>query len=147
MPAAKPVTKSDLHPKIAPITDPTPLTQLPDCMWSEEEWQRIRLSYASRDMDEKWDIYAEENVVFLHRSWTGCGVYEVTFTHTDGGWRIASAIREAALDRPGVNNDEYHCVLLNLVLGGIALRKPPIELRARLVQLMRSGSKGDTRQD
>ncbi len=36
--------------------------------------------YRARGMDEKWDVFVENHVAFLHRSWTGNGVFEATFS-------------------------------------------------------------------
>jgi hypothetical protein len=138
MSASKRVTKSDLHPRLAPITDPVAMPVLPDRTWSDEEWQRIQLGYSSRDMDEKWDVYAEGNVVYIHRSWTGRGFFEATFIPIDGGWHIGSAVRESPEKYSGVRDDDYGCVMLELVLSGIVLGERAQELRARLVQLVQS---------
>lgn len=80
MPTDEPVTRASLSRRLQPIVVPRPLSLLPDRIWSDEEWERIRLGYRARDMDEKWNVFAEGNVVHLHRSWTGHGVVEATFT-------------------------------------------------------------------
>jgi hypothetical protein len=56
----------------------------PHRIWSDEDWERIQLGYSSRDMDEKWDVFTERGVVFLHRSWTGHGLFEATFAPVGG---------------------------------------------------------------
>ncbi len=52
---------------------------------------QIRLGYIPSIMDEKWFIFMEGDRLFAHRSWTGLGVYEATFTPTDGGYIVSSA--------------------------------------------------------
>ena len=106
-------------------------------IWSDEDWERIQRGYASRDMDEKWDVFAEGEVVFLHRSWTGNGVFAATFTPVDGGgWRIASAVVERDAERYGNTDDVYDCVTLELVITAIVLGQPAPELRSRLAELL-----------
>jgi hypothetical protein len=93
MPSDERVTRSMC--RVQPISDPRPMPEPPRRIWSDEDWGRIQRGYASRDMDEKWDVFTEGRVVFLHRSWTGDGVFAATFAPVDGGgWRIAGAVVE-----------------------------------------------------
>ncbi|MFD0260153.1 hypothetical protein ACFRKE_01020 [Kitasatospora indigofera] len=114
---------------------------LPHRIWSDEDWGRIQLGYCSRDMDEKWDVFAEGDVVFLHRSWTGHGIFEATFAPADGGgWQIAEAVVERDPERYGSADDEYDRLMLELVLSSIVLGEPAQELREKLVELARKRS-------
>lgn len=72
------------------------MTDLPIRVWGDKEWERIKLGYAARDMDEKWDVLVEETVAYLHRSWTGFAVFEARFCAVEGGWRISEALVESA---------------------------------------------------
>ena len=72
-----PVARSSLE-RALPILAPVPMSLLPSRSWSQEQWRRIELGYQARDMDEKWDVFVEDRVVFLHRSWTGYGIYAAT---------------------------------------------------------------------
>ncbi len=92
-------------------------------------------------MDEKWHVFAEDEVVFLHRSWTGNGVFAATFAPVDGGgWRIASAVVERDSERYRGTDDAYDCVMLELVISAIVLGEPAPDLRAKLVELSRRES-------
>ncbi|MFJ6780328.1 hypothetical protein [Streptomyces yangpuensis] len=114
------------------------MSQLPRRVWSDEDWEQIQRGYAARGMDEKWNVFAEGNVVFLHRSWTGYGVFAVTFAPVDdGGWRIAGAVVERDAARYRGTDDAYDCVMLELVVSTIVLGEPAPDLRARLVELTR----------
>lgn len=89
-------------------------------------------------MDEKWNVFVEGDVLFMHRSWTGRGVYEVSFApapEAGRGRRIASAVVEADGERFRSRGDEFHCVMMELVISAIVLGEPAAELRARLVEL------------
>ncbi|MCX5316574.1 hypothetical protein [Streptomyces sp. NBC_00154] len=92
-------------------------------------------------MDEKWDVFTEGEVVFLHRSWTGNGVFAATFTPVGGGgWRIASAVVERDSERYGGTDDAYDCVMLELVISAIVLGEPAPDLRSKLVEFTRRKS-------
>ncbi|MGW4348276.1 hypothetical protein ACWEL8_24825 [Streptomyces sp. NPDC004690] len=55
------------------------MSELPQRIWSDEDWERIQRGYGAQDMDEKWNVFTEGEVVFFHRSWTGYGVFAATF--------------------------------------------------------------------
>ncbi|MFE1264933.1 hypothetical protein ACFW5X_31005 [Streptomyces albogriseolus] len=114
------------------------MPQVPLRVWSNENWERIRRGYASRGMDEKWNVFTEGEVVFLHRSWTGRGIYAATFAPVDdGGRRIVRAVVERDPKRYRGTDDDYDCVMLELVISAIVLGEPAADLRARLVELTR----------
>jgi hypothetical protein len=116
------------------------MSQLPRRIWSDEDWERIQLGYASRDMDEKWDVLTEGEVVLLHRSWTGNGVFAATFAPVDGGGRrIVSAVVEGDAERCRGTDDAYDCVMLELVISAVVLGEPASGLRSELVELSRRG--------
>ncbi|GAA1587107.1 hypothetical protein [Kribbella karoonensis] len=126
----KRVTRSDFVGRLQPISRGRQLTVLPGRIWSDDEWQRIQLGYVARDMDEKWIVFTEGNVIFLHRSWTGTGFFEATFTPTDAGWRISRAVvrRERfeaiprLLSRAARDDDEFCWGLLESALSMVAAR-------------------------
>lgn len=141
MPANERVTRSSFPDPLHPIMVPEPMRVLPDRIWSDMEWERIQLGYRSRDMDEKWDVVVEGDVVFLHRSWTGFGVFEATFAPVEGGGRrIASAVVESGRGGPHEKMADRDRRLLELVLSAIVLGEPAIGLRDELVESARERS-------
>jgi hypothetical protein len=141
MPADERVTRSSFSDRIQSLSVPRAMLLLPRRIWSDEEWERIQLGYSSRDMDEKWDVFAEGDVVFLHRSWTGNGVFEATFAPADaGGWQITEAVVERDPERYRNDDDEYDCLMLELVLSAIVLGESANQLREKLVELTRKRS-------
>ncbi|MEU0492775.1 hypothetical protein ABZ249_26405 [Nocardiopsis sp. NPDC006139] len=141
MSADERVTRSTFSGRIEPISDPRPMPRLPRRIWSDEDWERIRRGYASRDMDERWDVFAEGDVVFLHRSWTGHGIFAATFTPVDGGGRrISRAVVERDPERYGGADDDHDQLMLELVISAIVLGEPARDLRTKLVELTRRRS-------
>ena len=96
-------------------------------------------------MDEKWNVFVEGDVLFMHRSWTGHGVYEVSFAPAAGRWEgVASAVVEADGERYRSMGDEYDCLMMELIISAIVLGEPAAELRAGLVELTaRASGKSD----
>src|SRR2546429_7988484 len=114
------VTRASLG-EVFPITASVPMTLLPARVWTQEEWERIELGYWARDMDERWDVFVEDRVASLHRSWTGRGIFEASFTPVDGGWRISAAVAESNPDRVRNVRAQRDRVVLELVLSAIVL--------------------------
>ena len=144
MTADAPLTRESFR-RLHPISTPRPVSQLPGRVWTDEDWDRIRRGYHARDMDEKWNVFAEGDVLFMHRSWTGRGIYEASFAPaTGGGRRITSAVVEAGGERYRSMGDEYDCLMMELILSAIVLAEPAAELRAGLVELTaRASGKSD----
>ncbi|MDW4903909.1 hypothetical protein RB628_00755 [Streptomyces sp. ADMS] len=86
-------------------------------------------------MDEKWNVFVEADVVYMHRSWTGHGIYEVSLAPVAGGRRITSAVVEADGERVRRMGDEYDCLMMELIISAIVLAEPAADLRAGLVEL------------
>jgi hypothetical protein len=144
MTADAPLTRESFR-RLHPINAPKPVSQLPDRVWTDEGWDRIRRGYRARDMDEKWNVFAEGDVVFMHRSWTGHGVYEASFAPVAGGGRrIAAAVVEADGKRYRSMGDEYDRLMMELIISAIVLGEPATDLRAGLVELTaRASGKND----
>ncbi len=127
--------------RFKPISEPRAMSLLPHRIWSEEDWERIQLGYFAKGMDDKWNVFAEGDVVFLHRSWTGRGIFAATFAPADGGGRrIVEAVVERDPRRYRGQDEEYDCLMLELVLSAIVLGEPARELRAALVESARRKS-------
>ncbi|MFD8007815.1 hypothetical protein [Streptomyces mirabilis] len=144
MTADSPLTRESFR-RLHPINVPRSVPQLPDRVWTDEDWDRIRRGYRARDMDEKWNVFVEADVVFMHRSWTGHGVYEASFAPVaDGEWRINSAVVEADGERYRSMGAEYDRLMMELVISAIVLGEPATDLRAGLVELTaRASGKSD----
>ncbi|MGW2081919.1 hypothetical protein ACWCOW_34225 [Streptomyces sp. NPDC001939] len=135
MTADVPLTRDSFR-RLQPINTPRPVPQLPGRVWTDEDWDRIRHGYSARGMDEKWNVFLEGDVLFMHRSWTGHGVYEASFAPvTGGGRRIASAVVEADEERYRSMGDEYDRLMLELIVCVIVLGEPAADLRAGLGKL------------
>ncbi len=63
---------------VSPIREPVAIPP-PYMLLSREEMREIALGYRPMDMSDKWLAFMEGDRLFLHRSWTGHGIYEVRF--------------------------------------------------------------------
>jgi hypothetical protein len=128
------VTRASLG-EVFPIAAAVPMTLLPARAWTQEQWECIERGYQARGMDEKWDVFVEGHVAFLHRSWTGNGIFEATFAPVGGGWRISAAIAESDPQRVRNGSAQFNKVMLELVLSSVVLGEPATGLRAEFARL------------
>lgn len=139
-----PLTRSSFH-TLHPIVTPQPLSQLPDRVWTVSEWDRVQRGCRSQSMDEKWNIFAEGDIVFMHRSWTGYGIYEVSFSPlADGGRKITSAAVETDRQRYLRTSDEYDRIMIELIISSVVLGEAAPELRAAFVAAIAESRSGTT---
>ncbi|RSM34836.1 hypothetical protein DMA12_46640 [Amycolatopsis balhimycina DSM 5908] len=135
MPSDMPLTRRSF-PDLRPIAVPQSIAVLPDRRWTADEWGQIRMGYRSPDMDHRWDVLVEGDVVFMHRSWTGYGIYEVTFTLTTGGGRtVGSALVETDPQRHRRQSDDHDRLTIELIITSIMLGEPAKDLWTALRDL------------
>ena len=103
----------EAHPLTHPESIPPPTR-----IWTSEEMDHIREGYVPEIMDEKWFIFMERNRLFAHRSWTGLGVYEATFTPVDGGYVIESAIVTGNRSEYKRSSDQDESQILEVLIAG-----------------------------
>jgi hypothetical protein len=73
-------------------------------------------------MDDHWHAFVEQDRLFLHRSWTGIGIYEVEFEPVPGGWQVREAV--VAGDSGGLlgyGPDAYDTLMLEQLIDSIFL--------------------------
>ena len=75
---------------VTPIRQPAPIPP-PQMLLSGAEMQAVAMGYVPVDMNDKWFAFMEDDCLYLHRSWTGLGIYEVTFAAKETGFMITSA--------------------------------------------------------
>lgn len=51
--------------------------------FSPDEYRQLRRGFASRDMDDRWFIFLEDDWLYFHRSWTGYCIYQVRLEASD----------------------------------------------------------------
>ncbi len=74
----KPIRKTDLN-VLFPMPPQHSILSL-DRLFSQTEIDLIKLGFAPREMQDKWFIYFENDVLHFHRSWTGYCIYQVALT-------------------------------------------------------------------
>ena len=129
--------RADLN-RAAVLLRPQPIA-VPALEWTAGQWQRVRHGVRSASMDEEWDVLLEGDRLFLHRSWTGTCIFEVTVESTANGARPVRAVVESDPERYRRTGDEAEGALLDVLLRGFFTRGAPTEEQARLLRLRSGG--------
>lgn len=73
-------------------------------------------------MEDKWFAFYEEPWLYLHRSWTGFGIYQVRFELTDGGHRVAEILVSRDPRQYTSTDGDADALVLAVLLDGYAGR-------------------------
>ncbi len=114
------------------VAEPTPA---PDRVWSDADWQLIGQGHKSADMGDKRNAFAEGHNLYLHRSWTGRGIYEARFSRAPGGRGITAAVVEGDRSSYRRHDDGYEAALPEVLIDGTLLgvfHEPSYERWARI---------------
>lgn len=88
-------------------------------------------AYKAKCMEDKWDIYGWENIIYLTRSWTGELVYKAFITVSENNFEIQKI--EYKPDEYNVNDqsiviNNVHFLIKTLAFGAIYPHKVPKHL-------------------
>jgi hypothetical protein len=118
----KPVQKTDLN-----VIFPMPAQQITivlDRVFSSEEAALLKLGFAPREMQDKWFIYFENDVLHFHRSWTGYCVYQVFFApEADGALRMTRATISRDPEQHKETRAERDAWMISNVIDSFLLRR------------------------
>lgn len=70
---------------VFPIRAPASIPP-PDIHLSRDQMRELAKGYRPMDMNDKWLAFMEEDRLFIHRSWTRHGIYEVKFAAKELDW-------------------------------------------------------------
>jgi len=76
-------------------------------------------------MEDKWFIFLEDDVLYLHRSWTGFCIYQVSFKKDGAQYRVVEALINRDPSQGSATDDGYDVDLLNYLIDEFLLRKCP----------------------
>jgi hypothetical protein len=129
-----PVRRADFGGRLTPVANPQPLPP-PKRHWSDEAWQVIRQGIMPRDMDDRWIAFVEDDRLYLHRSWTGYGVYEAGFVRNQDGWIIAELVVCGDRSRYRRSTDAYESAYVEFIISAVLLGDHDPDAWARLEAL------------
>ena len=106
--------------KISHPSGPSDLVDYADT-FSSAEFDEIKRGLVPRDMDDKWFIFFEDPILYLHRSWTGSLIFKVELLPLESGARVSRA--EVIRDPEIRQSNEVAAKLLAWLIRGLLLRQ------------------------
>jgi hypothetical protein len=116
------VVRRDQFTRLVPVMAPEAVPPPQRC-WSDGEWASICRGHRARDMDDKWLAFVENDRLFLHRSWTGRGVYEAQFARGGDGWSVTELLVSGDRGSYRRASDAYEAVFVEAIVDGVLLGK------------------------
>ena len=86
--------------------------------FTEQEYHRLKNGLIPRAMEDKWFIFMENDVLFIHRSWTGTCIYEL---HFDKQRAITDVWVNRDSEQYKETDNEYDKKLLNFLIDNLLL--------------------------
>jgi len=79
------------------------------------EMEQIRMGVVPDQMEDKWFVYYEDDILYFHRSWTGYCIYMVYFEPEEEGCRMVRGEVNRELETPRVSEDEEAAMISFLI--------------------------------
>jgi hypothetical protein len=94
--------------------------------YSLVDMKRIRRGLLPKQMEDKWFIYFKDDVLYLHRSWTGFCVYKAYFKIEGVTCLLTSADVNRDKEQYSATDDEYDRHMLSYLIDLLLLQKPAV---------------------
>ena len=105
-----------------------------DRSYSADEFERLKEGHVPEEMEDKWFAFYEEPWLYLHRSWTGFGIFQVRFEPTGKGARVAEAMVSRDPEQYASTDDISDSLLLALLLDQYSDRETEAALEQYLAR-------------
>jgi hypothetical protein len=118
-------------------TTPLPVARVEltcDRTYSADEYARLKEGHIPEEMEDKWFAFYEEPWLYLHRSWTGFGIFQVRFERVGKGGRVAESLASRDPEQYTSTDDTGDSLLLALLLDQFAGRETEGALEQYLAQ-------------
>lgn len=89
--------------------------------YSKEEFDQISCGLIPNGMDDKWFIFLENNILYLHRSWTGKCIYEVRFIKEANNHVPSEVLVNRDPDQYKETDDRYDEKVLEFLIENLLL--------------------------
>jgi O-acetyl-ADP-ribose deacetylase (regulator of RNase III) len=87
-------------------------------------------------MEDKWFAYMEGDRLFLHRSWTGNGIYEVEFQRHDEVWVPCEVLVTGDAEKLQRTSEEDTADHLRLAINIVLRSQPPVPRSISTMQIV-----------
>ncbi|HEY9627321.1 MAG TPA: hypothetical protein V6C84_08470 [Coleofasciculaceae cyanobacterium] len=89
--------------------------------FTEQEYERLYDGLIPDRMEDKWFIFLEEDVLYVHRSWTGYCIYQLSLSREDSTYVISRALVNREPSQYTWVDDHYDEKLLMFLIDHLLL--------------------------
>jgi hypothetical protein len=101
--------------------------------FTEQEYERIRLGFIPERMEDKWFMFAEDDTLYIHRSWTGYCIYQLRLNKEGANYVVGEAFVNRDESQYSGNNDSYDEELTMFLIDHLLLmKKSPLPMPANV---------------
>ena len=91
--------------------------------FSSEEFELIKHGIVPQQMEDKWFIFFENNLLKFFRSWTGHQIYQLQFEKMETGYHVVKTIVNRDSSQYKEADDAYDIEMLNFLMDRLLLNK------------------------
>lgn len=88
---------------------------------TEEEYQVIRYGLIPQAMEDKWFIFLEQDILYVHRSWTGNCIYQLRLRKDGANYTVTEALANRDVSQYKWADDGYDEKLLTFLIDCLLL--------------------------
>jgi hypothetical protein len=93
-------------------------------VFTQAEYDRISLGLIPREMENKWFIYLENQILYFHRSWTGFCIYQLHLESSGDTWVVTDTWVNRDNEQFGTETtDDYEMAVLSFLIDNLLLGK------------------------
>lgn len=115
----RPATRDDW--KTSPMPAARTTVRL-DRAFGDDEMSRIREGLVPDQMEDKWFVFWEKDLLHFHRSWSGVCIYVVRFHVDEHGYRMIEAEVNRDPEQYAQTSDEFDARLIHYLIDVLLLR-------------------------
>ncbi|RKZ12791.1 hypothetical protein DRQ53_10275 [bacterium] len=93
-----------------------------DRAFPDDDMAIIRSGLCPEQMEDKWFVYWDKDVLYFHRSWTGVCIYAVRFHVDSHGYRMIESEVNRDPDQYSQTNDEFDARLISYLIDVLLLQ-------------------------
>lgn len=94
-----------------------------DRHYAPDEMKSIQQGVIPDSMDDKWFIFFEDDVLYCHRSWTGCCIYQAEFERVGDHFQVSRLLVTRDPEEYKITDDAYDIRLFAFLVDRLLLGK------------------------
>jgi hypothetical protein len=91
--------------------------------FNQDEYEQISRGLIPEAMEDKWFIFLENDVLYVHRSWTGFCIYQVSLVKDGENYTVTEALVSRDPNQYSATDDAYDEKLLMFLINNLLLGK------------------------